>query len=158
MTRVAKNEDEEVYTSKRFKEGSCWVSAVAEWFIKQDEESGDLGPLRPPELLKLVREGRVVPESLIRKDDSAYFEAGTVGGLFEAAMRPTIEHFCPGCEHAIAEPPTTCPFCGREIYKAITKITENTIDRSGGSAAGQAGRSVKNWLMKKRIVKDDPEK
>ena len=130
---------------------------MAEWFIKQDEESGDLGPFRPPDLLSMVRKGEVTRQTMIRKDDSAYFEAGQVGGLFEAAMRPTIEHFCPGCEHAVSEPPTVCSYCGQEIHQAITKITENAISLPGESAKSQAGRSVRNWLKKKKIVKEDPD-
>jgi hypothetical protein len=128
---------------------------VADWFIKQDDEQEDLGPLRPPELLKMVREGQVTRQSMIRKGDSAFFEAGNVGGLFEAAMRPTIEHFCPGCEHAVPEPPTVCAFCGRELYQAITKITENTIALPTDSLQSKAGHSVRNWLKKKKIGKDD---
>ncbi|KAA1259976.1 hypothetical protein LF1_25140 [Rubripirellula obstinata] len=130
---------------------------MAEWFIKRDEESGDLGPLRPPDLLKMVREGSVTRQTMIRKNDSAYFEAGQVGGLFEAAMRPTIEHFCPSCKHSVNEPPTVCAYCGQELYKAITKITENTISLPNEKLPSQAGRSVKNWLKKKRIVKDDSD-
>lgn len=130
---------------------------MAEWFIKRDEESEDLGPLRPPDLLKMVREGNVTRQTMIRKNDSAFFEAGQVGGLFEAAMRPTIEHFCPGCKHAVSEPPTVCAYCGQELREAITKITENAISLPGEKLPSQAARSVKNWLKKKRIVKDDPE-
>ena len=130
---------------------------VAEWFIKRDEESGDLGPLCPPDLLKMVREGKVTRQTMIRKNDSAYFEAGQVGGLFEAAMRPTIEHFCPSCNRTVSEPPTICSYCGQELYKAITKITENTISLPSDNSPSKAGLSVKNWLKKKRIVKDDSD-
>ena len=131
---------------------------MAEWFIQNGEESEDVGPLRPPELLMKVRRGEVTRDTLIRKDSSAYFEAGTVGGLFEAAMRPTIEHFCPGCQHAIDEPPTLCGVCGREIREAITKITENSIAKPGEEIrADEAERSVRSWLRKKRITKKNPE-
>lgn len=127
---------------------------MTDWFIKQDEDTQDLGPLRPPDLLRMVRQGSVTRQTLIRKNDSAYFQAGQVGGLFEAAMRPTIEHFCPSCKHSVSEPPTNCSYCGRDIERAITKITENTIQVPSQTVKSQAGLSVRNWLKKKKIVKD----
>ncbi|MFG0261675.1 MAG: DUF4339 domain-containing protein [Novipirellula sp. JB048] len=121
---------------------------VAEWYIQQLDASEDIGPLRPSELLMKVRAGDVKPDTLIRKDDSAWFVAAEVGGLFEAAMRPTIEHFCPQCERPVSEPPVHCAHCGCEVHKALTRITENTI--SGGTlVSGQPGRSVQSWLQRK---------
>ena len=129
---------------------------MAEWFIQQGDEVEDLGPIRPSELLKMVRDGEVTPETVIRKDDSAWFEASEVGGLFEAAMRPTIEYFCPQCESPVTEPPVTCQKCGRQISQALTRITENTITAPHDqSLAEQAGRSVQKWLRKKNVHKDD---
>ncbi len=107
------------------------------------------------ELLEMVRNGEVTAETCLRKDDSAWFAAGDVGGLFEAAMRPTIEYLCPQCETEVPEPPVICHKCGREIREAITKITENAIvNRADQSIAEQAGSSVKRWLRKKRVGKD----
>ncbi len=71
---------------------------MTDWYVQHPDpelEEQFIGPLRPSELLKMVREGEVGPEHLLRKDDSAWFEAREVGGLFEAAMRPTICLFCP---------------------------------------------------------------
>ena len=132
---------------------------MAEWYVKLDEtetEEEILGPLRPSELLKMVRSGQVVPETQIRKDDSAWFSAQQVGGLFEAAIRPTINYFCPQCDTKISEPPVVCPKCLRDVRKAREEITENTIS-SGENATvrTQAGRSVQNWLNKKVRKKDD---
>ncbi len=127
---------------------------MTDWFIQTDDNLEDLGPYRPSELLKKVRDGEVTPETKLRKDDSAWFEASEVGGLFEAAMRPTIEYFCPQCETQVTEPPVNCHKCGREIRRAITKITENSISSpEEASLTGQAGRSVQNWLRKKRAKK-----
>lgn len=124
------------------------------WFIQHAD--GELGPLRPGELLQRVRDGQVKPETMIRKDNSAWFEASQVGGLFEAAMRPTIEHFCPHCGGPVGEPPCRCRCCGREVEQARTRITENTI---AGDAdphrPGQSGRSVQRWLKKVRQKKED---
>ncbi|TWT76698.1 hypothetical protein CA13_71950 [Planctomycetes bacterium CA13] len=133
---------------------------MAEWYIQQSDAVEDIGPLRPSDLLKMVRGGEVTPETRIRKDDSAWFNASEVGGLFEAAMRPTIEYFCPQCERPVHEPPVVCPNCGREIHRALTKITENTI-ASGSKRAhhhDQPGKSVQNWLKSKMLRRDeDPD-
>lgn len=128
---------------------------MTKWFVQQDEIQEDLGPLRPSELLELVRCGKVTSDSMLRKDNSNWFVASNVGGLFEAAMRPTIRYFCPQCETEVTEPPVNCHVCGREIHRALTQITENTIvNQVDQTIVGNAGNSVKNWLKKKRIVKD----
>lgn len=133
-----------------------------QWFIQQDEGYEDLGPLGPSELLELVRNGEVIADTLLRKDDdSAWFVAKDVGGLFEAAMRPTIEYFCPQCEAEVSEPPVICHKCGRKIQEGITKITENAIlDPAEQSLREQAGGSVKRSLQDKRHSpeKDDDER
>ncbi len=132
---------------------------MTQWFIQvNDEDEQELGPFRPSELLKKVRDGEVTPETVLRKDNSAWFSASEVGGLFEAAMRPTIQYFCPQCDTEVGEPPVVCAYCGREIYKAVTKITENTISDGRQSLSEQAGNSVKKWLNKKRVSKPkEPE-
>ena len=131
---------------------------MTNWFIQTDDDVEALGPYRPSELLQKVRDGEVTRETMLRKDDSAWFAAGEVGGLFEAAMRPTIEYFCPQCEYPVNEPPCVCEQCGREIIKAITKITENTISRpEDQSLTGQAGRSVQNWLRRRRAKKKNQD-
>ncbi len=131
---------------------------MTKWFIQRDNSSEDLGPYRPSELLELVRSGEVTPETMVRKDNSPWFVAAQVGGLFEAAMRPTIRYFCPQCETEVSEPPVTCPRCDRDINKARTQITENTIvNRSDQSLTEQAGNSVKNWLNRKKLSRDDKD-
>lgn len=129
---------------------------MTNWFVQQDGTREDLGPLRPSELLEKVRRGEVTRTSRLRKDDSAWFSAAQVGGLFEAAMRPTIEYFCPHCQVEVSEPPSVCNRCGNDVHQAVTRITENGIVNSADqSVAGQAGQSVMNWLNKKRLGKDD---
>lgn len=123
---------------------------MAEWFVQKpnaESEGEALGPLRPSELLEMVRAGEIVPESKIRKDDSKWFDASDVGGLFEAAIRPTIDYFCPQCDTRVTEPPVVCPKCLRDIRKAREEITENSI--AGSDATKQTSRSVQNWLKKK---------
>ena len=128
---------------------------MTRWFVQQGDSQEDLGPLRPSELLEMVRAGQVTSDSMLRKNDSNWFSASSVGGLFEAAMRPTIRYFCPQCETEVKEPPVTCHECGREIQQALTQITENSIvNQVDQSLVGNAGSSVKNWLKKKRIAKN----
>ena len=131
---------------------------MTNWYVQHpdpDFEEEFIGPLRPSELLKMVREGEVGPEHLLRKDDSAWFEAREVGGLFEAAMRPTIRLFCPRCNTLIPEVPIICHKCGLEVQKAREEITENTIENPNDkSITSQAGRSVQKWLQKKVRKKD----
>lgn len=127
---------------------------MTQWFIQRGEEMEDVGPLRPSDLLKKVRSGEVRPETMLRKDDSAYFQASDVGGLFEAAMRPTIEYFCPKCKREVTEPPVTCPHCDHNMTRALTRITENTITNPDEQRlTEQAGNSVKKWLKRKRAAK-----
>lgn len=127
---------------------------MSDWFVQGPD--GDIGPFRPSELLQLVRIGKVKPETQVRKGDSAWFEASSVGGLFEAAMRPTIEYLCPGCGIPVREPPCTCAECGREIHRAKLRITENTIvGEDDGGRPSQAGRSVQRWLKKVRGKREE---
>ncbi|TWU50925.1 hypothetical protein Poly51_42180 [Rubripirellula tenax] len=130
---------------------------MTNWFVQnRDKKEEDVGPLRPSELLERVRKGEVTQETMVRKDDSPWFQASQVGGLFEAARRPTIEYFCPQCETEVSEPPVLCSNCGLDVHQAITRITENSIgNQADRSFSSQAGKSVKNWLLKKRIRKDN---
>ncbi|MEM1068375.1 MAG: GYF domain-containing protein [Planctomycetota bacterium] len=127
---------------------------MTRWFIQRNGESEDVGPLRPSELLEMVRNGDVRPETMLRKDDSAYFQASDVGGLFEAAMRPTIQYYCPQCKREITEPPVTCPHCDFNVTRALTRITENTITNPEEQRlTEQAGNSVKRWLRRKQAAR-----
>lgn len=125
---------------------------MTQWFVQQVSSGADLGPFRPNELLDMVRSGDVRRETLLRKDDSTWFAAGDVGGLFEAALRPTIQYFCPQCETEVTEPPVTCMKCGRQIRQGVTRITEHSIVQRVDSSDSSTG-SVKRWLQKKVIRK-----
>ena len=136
---------------------------MAQWFVQRMDGNiqTEVGPLRPSELLDLVRSGEVTPGSFVRKDDSAWFEAREVGSLFEAAVRPTIHYYCPQCETEVTEPPVKCPKCLRDIRKAREVVTENKIaaKRSAKQAPtdATAKRSVQSWL-RKRVKKKDGER
>jgi len=128
---------------------------VTEWFIQTDDEQDDLGPFPPGELLEMVRSGEVTRETMLRKDDeSAWFTARDVGGLFEAAMRPTIAYLCPECETEVGEPPVECHQCGHMVRQAVTTITENTIiNRADQAESG--GSPAKLRPLKKRVTKNN---
>ncbi|MGI9472808.1 MAG: GYF domain-containing protein [Rubripirellula sp.] len=128
---------------------------MTKWFVQRRSNQDDLGPLRPSELLDMVRNGDVTSDSMLRKDDSTWFAASDVGGLFEAAMRPTIRYFCPQCKAEVTEPPVTCPKCDTNVLRALTQIKENSIAAPANDGSSDAsGNSVKRWLQKKRLAKD----
>ncbi|MEM6981096.1 MAG: DUF4339 domain-containing protein [Planctomycetota bacterium] len=123
---------------------------MATWHVKQNES--ELGPLKPSELLDLVRNGSVVAETMLRKDDSAWFPASDVGGLFEAARRPTIEHFCPDCGAPVSQPPTHCPRCIKDLSKTRTRIVEHNLAVDGNTQPASSkgpGESAKRWLHRR---------
>lgn len=127
---------------------------MAQWFVQRmdGDIQTEIGPLRPAELLTLVRKGDVTPDSYVRKDDSAWFEARNVGGLFEAAARPTVHYYCPQCQTEVTKPPVTCPKCLRDIRQAHEVSTENKISGPHQVAPPPdptAKRSVQSWLSRK---------
>ncbi len=127
---------------------------MTKWFVQRGNNQQELGPLRPSELLEMVRSGDVTSDTMLRKDDSTWFAASDVGGLFEAAMRPTIRYFCPQCKAEVSEPPVTCHKCDTNIQRALTQIKENTIAGSQDeSDTADSGNSVQRWLRKKRLSK-----
>ena len=58
---------------------------ASEWYC--DLRGKKVGPLTPQELLEMVRLGDVTATTMVRKNDSKWFRADEVGGLFEAAFR-----------------------------------------------------------------------
>jgi len=120
---------------------------MAQWFVQKDVDV--LGPMTPIELLTMVRRGTVTQETKLRKDDSPWFPAAEVGGLFEAAIKPTIILHCPGCQAIVTEPPCICVECGRELQVVRREVIQNRI-QSPTDIARQTGvgSSMQNWLSK----------
>lgn len=136
-------------------------SNVANWFLKRMEGNvqTEVGPLRPSELLKLVRTGQIKPNTQLRKDDSAWFEAKEVGGLFEAAVKRETRYYCPSCNKSISRPPVTCGHCLRDID--THEAREVSADEMSAKASNQLAetsradegkKSVQSWL-KNRVKK-----
>lgn len=114
----------------------------------------EVGPLRPSELLSLVRKGEVKPETMLRKDDSAWFAARTVGGLFEAAVKQELHYFCPGCNKRVKEPPVTCPSCLRDIPRGAARVVNPNPVKGmppveAPDSMQETEKSVQSWLQKK---------
>ncbi|MCA9140460.1 MAG: hypothetical protein KDB00_27000 [Planctomycetales bacterium] len=120
----------------------------------------EVGPLRPRELLTLVRKGEIKPETRLRKDDSAWFPAADVGGLFEAAVRREVLYYCPACGQRIGPPPRTCPNCLRDIGRNEARVVVPEKVKGDIALHGQidepkeAQNSVQSWLKKKVAKKD----
>jgi hypothetical protein len=58
---------------------------ATEWYC--DLMGRIVGPLTAQELLHKVRRGEITGGTLIRKDDSRWYPAAEVSGLFEAAFQ-----------------------------------------------------------------------
>ena len=67
----------------RLGEGSGTMAT--RWFYKVHEKV--LGPLSSDELLRKVRHEEIKPTTEVRKDNSAWFTADQVNGLFETAFK-----------------------------------------------------------------------
>jgi hypothetical protein len=129
---------------------------VSNWFLQKLEGNvqSEVGPLSPTELLTLVRRGEIKPETRLRKNDSAWFPASDVGGLFEAAARQEVRFHCPACNHQVPKPPVTCPKCLRDIGRSEARVVQPEPMRSAASAPqrieeSEELKSVQSWLRKK---------
>lgn len=127
------------------------------WFLQRMEGNvqTEVGPLRPSELLSMVRKGEIKPETRLRKDDSAWFPASDVGGLFEAAVRQDVQYYCPSCGLRIGQPPRTCPRCLRDIGPNEARVIKPEKVVGDIAIAGEVEeereeqKSVQSWLQKK---------
>lgn len=129
---------------------------MAVWFLQRLEGSvqTEVGPLRPAELLSMVRKGEINPETKLRKDDSAWFPAGDVGGLFEAASRREVQYFCPACNRRISQPPITCPNCLRDLGRNDARVVQPekmalASDPLESQESKEEHRSAQSWFQKK---------
>ena len=106
---------------------------MAEWFYRVDEQS--FGPVTNAQLLDLVRLGKVDGDTQIRKDDSNWVLAQSVGGLLDAANRDEAETVCPYCGNSISLPPTRCENCHRDVTVVIRANESGTIHRQSRTIA-----------------------
>ncbi|QDV67420.1 hypothetical protein Poly24_11150 [Rosistilla carotiformis] len=122
------------------------VFSMSQWFVQQDEDT-EIGPLRPSELLDLVRQGVVTRQTLCRKEDSPWCYAQDVGGLFQAAESQVASYRCPHCQKSISQPPTFCKGCNKYVDEAIEVLRDASgrkLDAKSQAFASTKG-SVSKW-------------
>lgn len=130
---------------------------MTQWFVQSGEEAR--GPFTPSQVLDLVRRGQIVPTTKLRKDDSAWFVASEIGGLFEAAVKPTVRFRCPVCGSEVKQPPCSCPQCGRDIDMARREVIQHRIEVAAPgdkppTAPGNSGATMQSWLSRIRRRRD----
>ncbi len=100
---------------------------MTQWYFRNNNKK-ELGPVSPSELLELIRQGTVRPETELRKGDHRWLPASQIAGLFEAAARPSVVFNCPHCSKPIDKPPCKCRHCHRQIAKATGRLIQNHVD------------------------------
>ncbi|QDV10913.1 hypothetical protein CA51_07670 [Rosistilla oblonga] len=128
------------------------VFSMSQWFIQQDAET-ELGPLRPSELLDLVRQGVVTRETLCRKENSPWCHAQDVGGLFRAAESQVVGYRCPYCQKSVNEPPTYCKGCNKYVDEGIEILRDARGRKLEGKAQAfdtpkESTASWTSWVTK----------
>jgi hypothetical protein len=104
---------------------------MSEWYFRTDD--GKIGgPIPSSKLLELIRSGKILSETEVRKDDSPWVKACEVNGLWKAAGLPSIGFRCPFCQAAIDRPPTKCKNCERPIDKAVGNLRPNSVPADPG--------------------------
>jgi|GEM_PF-4176708 len=129
-----------------------------EWFYRTPDDQ-PCGPLRPGELLELVRRGQIQEQTLIRKGDSAWFPAKTVGGLFAAAAKPRVKMCCPECQHEIKLFPAACRHCGFFVQQPAWVRLDPAALAAGPAAAEGRLQDVGQRLggLVRRLVPRNPK-
>jgi hypothetical protein len=96
---------------------------MANWFYQLGKD--EIGPISNFDLLQLVEQGVIEPETRIRKDDAQWVNASAVGGLFDALEVEVAKTVCPYCAAPILEVPCRCPKCNRDVTVSVrTKLSE----------------------------------
>ena len=96
---------------------------MANWFYQIGTD--EVGPISNFDLLQLVEQGVIEPETRIRKDDAQWVNAAAVGGLFEALEVEIAKTVCPYCSTPVLQVPCRCPKCNRDVTVSVrTKLSE----------------------------------
>jgi hypothetical protein len=96
---------------------------MANWFYQLGKD--EIGPISNFDLLQLVEQGVIEPETRIRKDDAQWVNAAAVGGLFEALEVEVAKTVCPYCSASILQVPCRCPKCNRDVTVSVrTKVSD----------------------------------
>jgi hypothetical protein len=115
------------------------------WFYKS-HTGAEYGPVGPVELLDLIRNGTVLRDTLVKKDDSQWVKVEEVNGLLANAAKPSIAYFCPTCGKQVTKPPCRCHRCDLHVDKATQKMVQHDldeVDRKARKAIAKAKVAVK---------------
>jgi len=99
---------------------------MTDWYYRasQAAKAEENGPIASPDLLKLIRDGVINEDTLIRKGDSNWVPSVQINGLWAAAGRPTAAFLCPNCGKPIPKPPVTCGACQQRIMHAVGHLVQ----------------------------------
>ncbi len=100
---------------------------MPDWYYR-DHHDNTVGPVKPGELLQLIRDGELTEDTLVRKDDSQWVRSVEINGLWQAAARPDTEFCCPVCNASLPKPPCRCPKCLKYVDKAVGKIKKPSVN------------------------------
>ena len=100
---------------------------MPDWYYR-DQHDNTVGPVKPGELLQLIRDGELSEDTLVRKDDSQWVRSVEINGLWQAAARPDTEFCCPVCSTSLPKPPCRCPKCLKYVDKAVGKIKKASVN------------------------------
>jgi hypothetical protein len=127
-----------------------------EWFYRTRDDQ-EVGPLRPSELLELVRRGSVSENTLLKKSGSAWFAAKNVGGLFAAAtaVKPKTRMCCPNCGYELKAVPVPCRNCGQFVERP--KVVTETAVAPAEPRAPEVSKRLGVGGLVKRLVPRNPK-
>ncbi len=97
---------------------------MSDWFYRLSNAEEN-GPIKPSELLELIRKGVICEKTQLRKGDSPWVASTSINGLWEAAGRPSAEFECPNCGKSIPKPPVECTNCHQLIRKATGRLVHH---------------------------------
>lgn len=98
---------------------------MSDWYYESLNKV--IGPISSRQLLDKLRTGEIDAETRVRKNDSQWVPAMTVGGLYEAASRKVSKRICAYCGHEVLKVPTVCEGCERYIDRAQKVYIESPI-------------------------------
>ncbi len=123
---------------------------MAKWFCKL--AGSEVGPLSPGQLLQFVREGKIVADTPIRKDDSQWVPAEALNGLFATAGKQTKQIRCPYCTTILTELPATCHSCHRQVESTYMLRDDKPTDGKPKSAAVRGHTDASWWQRFTRMI------
>ena len=113
------------------------------WYYKS-HTGMELGPVSPLELLDLIRNGSVLRDTQVKKNDSQWVKAEEVNGLMANAAKPSFAYYCESCGKQVPKPPCRCLNCDMNLDKATQKLVQHDLD--------EVDRKTRKALAKAKFV------